>query len=400
MTHLKRWLWPILMGVALVLGLAFALWPRPVAVDVAALREGPMMVTVEDDGVTRIREVYVLSAPIAGRMLRIEVHAGDFIEAQKTAIATIEPIDPAFLDARSRRQLEHTVSAARAARDLAAASVNGREADLKLARQELDRVRPLFAKGFVAKARLDAAEAALAAREAALTTARAALRQAEFEVKTAQAALIVPSDDPKQKDKRCCYAVRAPVTGQILRILNESAGVIQAGHPLAEVGDAGDLEIVVDLLSTEAVKVSAGDAVLISRWGGEGVLNGKVRRVEPFGFLKISSLGIEERRVNVIIDLTDAHERWRRLGHGYQIDAAIVRWQADKILQVPVGALFRHGKNWAVFRIEGGRARLTSIKIGHMNDEHAEVLSGLRAGDRVVSHPGEQVSDGVAVTPR
>ena len=400
MMQLKRWLWPILMGALLVLSLAFALWPRSVPVDIATLSEGPMMVTVEDDGVTRIREVYVLSAPIAGRMLRIEVHAGDFIEAQKTAIATIEPIDPAFLDARSQRQLEHAVSAARAARDFAAATVRGREADLKLARQELDRVRPLFAKGFVSKARLDAAEASLAASEAALTTARAASRQAEFEVKTAQAALIVPSDDPSRKDKRCCYTVRAPVDGQILRVMNESAGVIQPGHPLAEVGDAADLEIVVDLLSTEAVKVSPGDAVLITRWGGDGALNGKVRRVEPFGFLKISSLGIEERRVNVIIDLVDPHERWRRLGHGYQIDAAIVRWSVAKVLQVPVGALFRHGADWAVFKIDGGTARLTTLEVGHMNDESAEVLSGLRAGDQVVSHPGEQVSDGVAVTSR
>jgi len=344
MARLKTWFWPIGLGAVLVLGLAFALWPRAIAVDIATVEEGPMMVTVEDDGVTRIKEVYVLSAPIAGKMLRIDALAGDAIEAQKTVIATIEPIDPAFLDARAQRQMEFTVSAARAARDLAAANVRGREADLKLARQELDRVRPLRTKGFVPQARVDAAEASVQSLEAAVTTAKAALRQAEFEVKTAEAALIVPTDNPRSKGGRtCCFAIRAPIDGQVLRLLHKSEGVVQAGTPLVEVGDPADLEIVVDLLSTEAVKVAPGAAVLITRWGGEGALNGKVRRVEPFGFTKISSLGIEEQRVNVIIDLTDPREQWRRLGHGYQIDAAVVRWRSDKVLQVPIGALFRQG---------------------------------------------------------
>ncbi len=401
MTELRPWFWPIVLGVLLVAGLAFALWPRPVSVDIATLREGPMAVTIEGDGVTRVKEVYILSAPIAGKMLRVESHAGDMIEAQKTVVATIEPLDPAFLDVRAQRQLEFTVSAARSARDLAAANVRGREADLRLARQERDRARQLFAKGIVAKARVDTAEASVDALDAALTTAQAALRQRDFEVKTAQAALIVPSDDPRNKsDRRCCFAVRAPISGQILRVLHENEAVVQAGQPLAEVGDPANLEIVVDLLSTEAVKVAPGDAVLITRWGGDGALNARVRRVEPFGVTKISSLGIEEQRVNVIIDLTDPRSRWQRLGHGYQIDAAIIRWQTRRALQVPVGALFRQGSDWAVFRVDDGRARMTAIKIGHMNDETAELLSGLKPGDQVISHPGERVTDAVAVVAR
>ena len=401
MTQLKPWFWPIVLAALLIAGLAFALWPRSVAVDIAALREGPMAVTVEDDGVTRIREVYVVSAPIAGKMLRIETHAGDAIEAQKTVIATIEPANPAFRDVRAQRELEFTVAAARAARDLAAANVTGREADVKLAHRERERARQLFAKGIVAKARLDNAETAVVSLEAALATARAALRQRDFEVKTVEASLIVPSDSASGKsDKRCCFAIRAPINGQVLRLLHENEAVVQMGQPLVEVGDAADLEIVVDLLSTEAVKVSPGDAVLITRWGGEGALNAKVRRIEPFGLTKISSLGIEEQRVNVIIDLTDPRERWKRLGHGYQIDAAIVSWQTAKALQVPVGALFRQGADWAVFRVDNGRARLTTIKIGHMNDDTAEVLSGLKPGDQVISHPGERVADGVGVVAR
>ena len=192
----------------------------------------------------------------------------------------------------------------------------------------------------------------------------------------------------------------APITGQILRVLHENEAVVQAGQPLAEVGDPANLEIVVDLLSTEAVKVAPGDAVLITRWGGEGALNANVRLIEPFGITKISSLGIEEQRVNVLIDLADPPERWRRLGHGYQIDAAIVRWQAEKVLLVPIGSLFRQGPDWAVFRVDGGRARLTTVKINHMNDKSAEVLAGLKSGDQVISHPGERVSDGVGVTAR
>lgn len=401
MSTLKPWLWPIVLGAVLFAGLTFALWPRPIAVDIAKIHEGAMMVAVEDDGVTRVKEVYVLSAPIAGKMLRVEAHAGDIIEAQKTVIATIEPVEPSFLDERAQNQLEFTVSAARSARDLAAANVRGREADLRLARQELERLRPVYAKGFASKARLDAAEASVSTFDAALATAQAALRQREFEVKTAEAALIVPSSDGKHKgDRACCFAVRAPINGQILRVLHESEGVVASGAPLVEVGDPANLEIVVDLLSTDAVKVAPGDAVKIMRWGGEGALNGRVRLIEPFGVTKISSLGIEEQRVNVIIDLTDPHERWQRLGHGYQIDAAIIRWQSDHALLVPVGALFRQGPDWAVFEVIDDRARLKTVKIGHMNDETAEILGGLNAGDQVISHPSESVADGTRVTAR
>jgi HlyD family secretion protein len=331
-------------------------------------------------------------------MLRIDALAGDAIEAQKTVIATIEPADPAFRDVRAERELEFTVAAARAARDLARAAVRGREAELKLARQELDRVRPLAARGVLPKARLDSAQMSVTTVDAALNSARAALRQREFEVKTAEASLIVPTSATRKGNHH--FAVRAPIDGQVLRVVTESEGVVQAGQALVEVGDPADLEIVVDLLSTEAVKVSPGNPVRITRWGGEGVLNGKVRRVEPFGITKISSLGIEEQRVNVIIDLTDPPEKWRRLGHGYQIDAAIVRWQSDKTLQVPIGALFRQGGEWAVFRVEDGAARLAAVKVGHMNDEAAEVLGGLKPGDQVIAHPGERVSEGVAVTAR
>jgi HlyD family secretion protein len=395
----RRWGWPIGLSSLLMLALSWALWPRPIAVDLVTVSRGPMAVTIEDTGETRVREVYVISAPIAGRMLRIEVHAGDPIKQQETVIAMIEPSDPAFRDARAQRELEYSVSAAKAARDFAAANLKGKQAELRLAQQDLERTQQLFAKGIVARAPLERAEAQVEAQAAARDTAEAAVRQRQFEVSTAEASLILPSDSP-HADKRCCFAIRAPITGQMLRLVQENEGVVQIGTPLAEVGDPTQLEVVLDLLSSAAVQVQEGDAALITRWGGEFPLNARVRRIEPVGITKVSSLGIAEQRVNVILDLTDPPEHWKRLGHGYQVDVAIIRWQAANVLRVPIGALFREGSTWAVFRLDGNRARTTTITLGQMNDEVAEVRDGLNDDDMVITHPGEKVADGVTVTGR
>jgi HlyD family secretion protein len=396
----RPWMWPAGLAALVVLGLAFSFWPRAVAVDVAEVAAGPMMTAIRDDGITRVREVYVLSAPVAGKLLRVDAHAGDFIAARKTVVATIEPADPSFLDARSRRQMELTVAAARAARDLAQANVRGHEAERNLAARERDRARELLARGVVSRARLDTAEAGLAALEATLESARAALRQRTFEIATAEAALVAPGAGPSGDGKGCCIQLRAPADGQVLRVLQENESIVQPGQPIAEVGDPARLEIVVDLLSSEAVQVAEGDEVLITQWGGEGTLQGRVRRIEPFGQQKVSALGIEERRVNVLVDIVSPREAWQRLGHGFQLEAAIVRWRADKVLQVPVGALFRQGEDWAVYRVADGRARLTTVATGHMTDATAEITQGLKPGDRVILHPGESINDGAKVTPR
>ncbi|MFN9163552.1 MAG: efflux RND transporter periplasmic adaptor subunit [Alphaproteobacteria bacterium] len=398
--RLRSWAWPAGISLLVAAGLAFSFWPRAVEVDVAEAIRAPMMTAISDDGITRVREVYVLSAPIAGKLLRVESHAGDFIEARKTVVATIEPSDPAFLDARAQRQLAFTVSAARAARDLAQANVQGRDAERKLAARELERARELFGKGVVAKARVDAAEASLSALDAALATARAAQRQREFEIQTAEAALIAPGAAAAGDRAGCCIQLRAPVDGQLLRVLQENESIVMPGQPIAEVGDPANLEIVVDLVSSEAVQVADGDEVIISQWGGQGDLQGRVRRVEPFGQQKVSALGIEERRVNVVIDIVSPRNEWARLGHGFQVEASIVRWRGENVLQVPVGALFRQGKDWAVYRVDGNRARLTTVVTGHLNDAVAEITQGLEPGARVILHPGESVSDGGKVTAR
>jgi HlyD family secretion protein len=399
MTQWRRWIWPGAFAAVLAVALAYAYWPRAIPADIGAVGEAPMVVTVEDDGVTRVRESYVISAPISGRVLRIETHVGDEIAAGKTVVAQIMPVDPGLWDARTRRELEFTTSATRAARDLAAAAIKAAAARLTEAGQELERSRQLFAKGHIAKARLDRAETAVETADADLATARAALRQRDFDVKTAETALMAPSEVAQSGSKRF-YDVRSPVGGKVLRLIKESEGVIQAGQPLVEIGDPTNIEIVVDLLSTDAVKVAAGDTVEIRRWGGDGVLAGLVRRVEPSGAMKVSSLGIEEQRVNVLVDITEKPERWARLGHGYQVDAAIVLWRAEKALQVPVGALFREGAKWAVFVVRGGRAAKQVIELGHVNETTAEILKGLAAGDAVVTHPSDRVQDGVLVIAR
>jgi HlyD family secretion protein len=199
---------------------------------------------------------------------------------------------------------------------------------------------------------------------------------------------------------QCCVQVRAPVSGRVLRLHQESEAVIVAGSRLVETGDPADIEIVVDLLSRDAVRASPGDAARIERWGGEGVLNGRVRRIEPFGVTKVSALGIEEQRVNVIIDLTDPRERWERLGHGYQIAAQIILWHGETVLQAPLSALFRRGEEWAVFRVESGRAQIRTVAIGRTNRRAAQVLDGLDAGDRLVAHPSDRIRDGIRIAPR
>ena len=233
-----------------------------------------------------------------------------------------------------------------------------------------------------------------------METAKASLRVREFELQTARAALLDPGSGRKNSDDdHCCFTVYAPVSGTILRVFQESEAVVTAGAPLVEIGDPADLEIVVDLLSTDAVKVSPGDGVLIEGWGGEK-LRGRVRRIEPFAFTKVSALGIEEQRVNVIVDFTDPPETWKRLGHGYRIIARIILWRGEDVLQVPLSALFRENGEWALFKAVDGRARLTPVSVGHMNSFNAEILSGVGAGDAIILHPSDRVRDGTRVIKR
>ncbi len=355
------------------LALAWLFRPQPVPVDLATITSGPIQVTVSDEGETRVKDVFVVSAPLTGLMRRIELKAGDAVVAQKTVVARIAPSDPNFLDVRSERE--------------ARAALRRAEAEREFALAELKRYRQLAEQGVVSANDRDAAE-----RRA--ETAAAALEEA-------RARLTAPSVARRRAGPDCdCVDVYSPVSGSVLRVLQESEAVVASGAPLIEIGNPGDLEVVVDLLSTDAVRVEPGQRVLIEAWGGGEPLNGKVRRVEPFGFTKVSALGIEEQRVNVIIDFTDSADRWARLGHGYRVEPNIVLAEAADVLKVPQAALFREQGQWAVFVNVNGRAELRVVETGLENGLEAEVRQGLAAGDQVVLQPGGRVVAGVALKAR
>jgi HlyD family secretion protein len=391
--------WGTLVAIVL-LGLAFAFSPRAVIVDMVTVDRGELVITVNDEGETRVHDVYVLSAPVAGHMRRIDLHAGDAVTALETIVAEIQPIDPAFLDPRSEAQARADLRAAQSARELAESEVERARAELEFAEREHSRSVRLIKDGTISQRDLDTAERNKRMTTAALATAIAAFDVRSYELERARAALVSPSQTTAGSEDCDCVAIRAPVHGRVLRILQQSEGVVAAGSPLIEIGNPRDLEIVVDLLSPDAVKVGPGQRVIIERWGGGAPLAGRVRLVEPFGYTKISALGIEEQRVNVVIDLTSDEGEWQRLAHGYQVDVRIVLWESDDTLIVPLLALFRDGSEWSVFVESDGRAELRKVEIGRRNSLDAEVLSGLEAGESVVLYPGGRVSSGVRIAER
>ena len=388
------------LGLLLAAGITYALWPRPVPVDFIVAQRGPLVVTVDEEGETRIRDVFVLDAPIAGRMRRIDLDVGDAVTAGDSVVAQIEPIDPSFLDVRSEAQAEAAVDAADANRRLAAAEVVSAEAELDFAESELYRARELIGDQHISERALDDAERNFRTRQAALETAKAALRMRESELRHARSELLSPAQTQRDFDNCDCVTLTAPVSGSILRIIHESEGVVQAGEALIEIGDPRDLEIVVDYLSEEAVKIEAGQPVIIEEWGGGVDLAGRVDRVEPFGFTKVSALGIEEQRVNVIIDFTEEPAAWQRLGHGFRVETRVVLWRGENVLKLPLTALFRNGGDWSVFVEEDGRARHRTVTLGRRTDLEAEIVEGLEAGERVVLHPSDRVVEGVGLAAR
>ena len=391
-------MWAAIVGI-IVTALALSFTPRPVMVDLVEVEPGPLVVTLDEEGETRVHDVYTLSAPVAGRVQRIDRHVGDPVTANETVLAQIEPGDPSFLDPRSEAQARAAIQAAAAARDLAAAAVKDAEAHYEFARAEYARMQELIVEGSVSKRDLDTAERDFKARRAGLDTARAALQVRSYELELARAQLVSPLQTQESRENCDCIPITAPVSGRVLQISDRSERVVREGDMLMQIGDPNDLEIVVDYLSMDAVKIQAGQRVIIDNWGGAGPLEGRVRLIEPFGFLKVSALGIEEQRVNVIIDFA-SDEGWERLGHGYQVESRVVLWDVDDILTVPLTALFRDGENWALFVEQDGRARLRHVKAGQRNGIIAEISDGLKAGERVVVHPSDRVADGVRIASR
>jgi HlyD family secretion protein len=399
----RRWRRIIVWGVlvlAVAAGIGYAFRPQPVLVDLAVVGRGPLVVTVDEEGETRVKDVFVVSAPVMGRVLRIEAEVGDVVIAGDTVVAEIEPVTPGFLDLRSRTEAEAALRAAEAARVRAAADLKRAKAERDFAGIELDRAEKLLRKEWISESAYDSAQRAYETRQAEVETAEAALEMSEHELETASARLLSPADVQGGREPCDCVPIRAPVDGRVLRVLHESEGVVQAAQPLLEIGDPENLEIVVDLLSADAVKVRAGQPVIVEEWGGGAPLAGRVRRVEPFGFTKVSALGIEEQRVNVIIDFTDPVERWARLGHGYRVEARIVLWQGGDILKVPQSALFREDGQWSVYADEDGRARLRPVNLGQSNGFEAEIVDGLVAGETIVLHPSDRIAPDIRIAER
>lgn len=397
--HKRVTIWGV-FGALLVTGLIFAFRPQAVLIDLAEIMEGPMVVTLDDEGETRIRDVFVVSTPVTGRIRRIEAEVGDTVTARETIVAEIEPIDPEFLDPRSEAEARAAVQADEAAMAVAKAELDEARAEQEFALSEVDRARRLIKSETISERSLDEAERTFKTKTAAVATARAAFRMREFELAQSMARLLSPVETQGGHGECECVPVRSPVDGQILRLLQESEGVVPAGEPLVEIGDPRDLEIVVDYLSTDAVKIRPGQPVTIDEWGGDATLSGRVRKVEPFGITKVSALGIEEQRVNIIIDIVDPPQRWQRLGHGYRVETRIVLWQEEQILKIPLTALFRDGDQWAVFLDEQGRAKKRIVKIGQRSGFEAQILQGLKKGERVVLHPSDQVTDDVRIQSR
>lgn len=369
--------------------LVWAFWPAPVPADFARVERGTLQVTEDEEGRTRVRDRFVISAPVPGRMRRIELDPGDPVIAQKTIVATFEPSAPALLDVRTVAELEARVRAAEAAAGGARADRDRVRAVLAFAESEVRRARELLQQRVISAREFEAVE-----RQH--ETARRSLESAEFAVTTAQYQLEVARASLTQgrRGSTAVIPLYSPIDGVVLRLFQESAGVQPTGQPLLEIGNLDDLEIVSDMLSSAAVRVKADQPVIIDHWGGEHPLRGRVRRVEPSGFTKISALGVEEQRVLVVVALDDPVAVRRRLGDGFRLEAEFIVWQSADALQVPTAALFRDGARWAVYAIENGRARLRHVELGRMGEDAAEVNAGLRAGDRVILYPGDAVRDG------
>lgn len=389
---------PWVLTAAVIVAIIVNLQPKPTEVETAAISTGPLTVSVLEEGKTRIRHRYVISPPIPGYLERIPLRAGAAIEAGKTVLARVQPQMPAFLDARARQEAEARVQGADAAKMQREAQIERARSALDLAQKDLARMRKLRASGAVAARDLDSAEsqAAVLARE--LRAAEFALRVAEFEREQAEAALMQSKVPAGEQGKP--IEIAAPVTGYVLNVYEESARAVTAGMPLMEVGSPDDLEAEIELLSSDAVAVQPGAEVSIEQWGGDVPLKGRVTVVEPGGFTKISALGVEEQRVKVRVDFVDPIPPGKTLGDRFRVEARIVTWHSNSVLQIPTGALFRRGNEWMTFLLQDGKARQTRVEIAHNSGVAAEVRGGVKQGDVVIVHPPDVIADGSEVRAR
>ena len=386
--------------IAVTLAAYYAMKPKPVLVDVARIDRGLIEATINEDAVTRIEDVYEVYAPITGNLERLEFEVGDLVEKGQK-LAAVRPVDPPMRDARTRRELEAALKAARAGVTLGEAEVAQAEASVKFSMLDLARQAQLAKERVVSEKVLQQAELELDTRNAKLRQAKANLEFRRRELESAEARMLEPSAMRSiTKAEQCCVDILSPAAGAVLKLFTESEQVVQAGKKMLEIGDRNKLEIVADLLSEDAVQVSTGDPVWIENWGGPTRLEARVKRIDPSGFMKVSALGIEEQRVNTIIELTEPHDNWLRLGHDFRVYVRIVTWREENALRIPLSALFRSGDNWSVFTVLNGNAVEQKIKIDRRSETHARVIEGLEEGQPVILHPSDRVSNGTLVEIR
>jgi HlyD family secretion protein len=396
---LRKWIRRVLIALAVlaVVGLIVVAWiPNPVEVEVAEVSRGALVVTVNEDGRTRVKDRYTVSAPLTGNLARPDLEAGDSIE-QEQVLARLVPLPPPLLDSRTRAEAKARVDAAMAARRQAQAAVNRARFQRDFAKQESQRAQAVVQQGGLARSDADRAVSTYRSSEEELRSAEFGGRVAEHQLKLAQTTLMQLSGQGEEGEQ---LEILSPVAGQVLKLFHESEGVVQSGTPILELGDPAALEIVVDVLSQDATRIPLRAPALIERWGGKNPLRGHVRIVEPSAFTKLSALGVEEQRVNVIIDMDDDRELWRSLGDGYRVEARISVWEGKDVLRVPASAVFRSEDSWATFVVEDGTAVIRNVELGETNGLETEVLSGLEEGEMVIAYPSDSVRDGVSVEAR
>lgn len=385
----------ILLTVAIVA----AFWPKPLWVEAAIAARQPLRVTVEAEGKTRLIDRYVLSAPVAGYLHRIEWEVGDNVR-QGQPLATIDPLPSEVLDPRRRAQAEARVAASEASLQAAQQTATAARAEADYAKLEFERVTALCQRQcVVTETERDRAESRARQTQAQLRSAQFAVEVARHEAEAAKTTLRHSAAQPGGPALET-IVIRSPVDSQVLGRHRQSEGVVEAGVALLEVGDPRALEVVVDVLSPDAVRIRPGMPVVFERWGGEQPLEGITRLVEPVGFTKLSALGVEEQRVWVIADLRSPAEAWSHLGDGYRVEASFIIWQGEQVLQIPASALFRQGDDWAAFVIEDGKIRRRAVKIGRRGGLNVEIRSGLMEGERVVTHPDDALHEGATVQIR
>ncbi len=387
--HRRIGLFVLLAVVILAIGYGF--WPQPITVDVKEVTRGPLQVTIEEEGKTRVIDRFVLSAPVEGIVQRVELDVGDVIR-QGQALMVLEPLRADLLDPRSRAQAEARFAAANAAFNAAKENARAAAADAHLSSMEFERIEHLYKKKSVSKQELDHAKAWALRTRANQRSAEFSLEVARFEMKAAHTALLYSAAQERNSLPEK-VVIRAPVNGSIFKIHRQSEGIVNAGEALIEIGNPRALEVEVDVLSADAVRINLGMRVLFDRWGGDTTLEGSVRVVEPVGFTKISALGVEEQRVLVIVDITSPPEIWERLGDGYRLETRFILWEGHDILQIPASALFHYDDGWAVFMVKNKKAHRRLVQVGRSNGLATQIIDGLAEGDIVITHPDEAIKD-------